>query len=397
MKPKPKAAPHRALAIRFTLIVLKLLVVGCGMICAGFITGWNIWAVLSIPLIYVLAIIATILHELGHLFAAYLMGLQVQQFGIFPLKLARKGRRFHLRFHLDGRYDGLVGAFPLDDRRIRQRLFVFTAGGPAANLLAGLLCLVLALWADSAFPPQLPASKLGFLFDFAAIINFVYCLVNLIPHRFGAFRSDGSRLLGYCRRSQWAERLFMVLSLQAIKLSGTRPSDWDALQVEHMLALRDGSPDDLNSNLFGYYHALDAGDLHSAGACLDLAVALPRESVLVYPEEVVLEKAYFEAMHRNNVEARSWLAKAQGYEDEKQTRLRAEAAVLFVEGHYAEASARARAAIAEIANSIDRGGCLAESEWLQSLLVECQKQPTPAALQSKSGEIGALLPNPIYP
>jgi hypothetical protein len=40
-------------------------------------------------------------------------------------------------------------------------------------------------------------------------------------------------------------------------LSGTRPAAWDAFQLQRMLALRDGSADDLRANLYGYYHAID--------------------------------------------------------------------------------------------------------------------------------------------
>ena len=41
------------------------------------------------------------------------------------------------------------------------------------------------------------------------------------------------------------------------------------------------------------------------------------------------------------------------------------------------AGARAESALAEVPKSVDRGGSLAEAEWLQTLLTECQKHLIP--------------------
>ena len=107
---------------------------------------------------------------------------------------------------------------------------------------------------------------------------------------------------------------------------------------------------------------------------LDLAAAARDSTIARVRDAIAVEKAYFEAFHRRNPAARTWLAEIQGAEVEKHTRWRAEAAVLFVEGRYAAARAKAQDALAEVPNSADRGGSRAEAVWLQILLGECDKR-----------------------
>jgi hypothetical protein len=84
-----------------------------------------------------------------------------------------------------------------------------------------------------------------------------------------------------------------------------------------------------------------------------------------------LEAAFFEARHRRNVvAARAWLERARAGHAERYTRLRAEAAILWAEGRYAEAAAKAEAGLAAIPRSAAGGSAVLESEWLNSILAE---------------------------
>lgn len=160
-------------------------------------------------------------------------------------------------------------------------------------------------------------------------------------------------------------------------VSGTRPSALNASQLERFLALRDGSPHDLYANLFGYYQACDTKQWDRAGEYLDLVVQMRNTTLPKFSDAILLEKAYFEAFHRQNVQARTWLGQVKGERIEKHTRWRAETAVLYIEGHYAEAIAKAEAALAEVPKSVDRGGSLAEADLLKMLSTECQKHLIP--------------------
>jgi hypothetical protein len=359
-------------------VVMGLLVLICIMPWA-ILAGYRVspeYFLLAFPILLFMLWISTIVHELGHLLAALLMGLRIQEIVIEPLQIVRKGRAVRFRLAFSQRA-GHVIAYPRDANRIRLRMMVFIAGGPVANLLVSLGCLVLASWVDSASPPLVPSTDLSYWLDFAVLTNVACFVANLMKGKSGQIPSDGSQLHAYQIPGSRAEFGLLRLTLNDLMLSGTRPSAWNASLVERMLTLRDGSPDDLSANLLGYYHALDTKRRDLAGIYLDLAVAAHQTAEPRISDAILLEKAYFEAFHRQSANARTWLDQVQRQDNEKHTRWRAEAAVLFIEGRYAEASAKAKAAIAEVPNLIDRGGSIAESDWLQVLLEESEKLMIP--------------------
>lgn len=157
-------------------------------------------------------------------------------------------------------------------------------------------------------------------------------------------------------------------------VSGTRPSAWPASVIERILALRDGSFEDFDANRFGYYYANDCKEWKRAGEYLDLAVAQCEQTPPIVRAGILLEKAYFEAFHRQNAKSCAWLEQVQKEGIDKHTRLRGEAAVLLVEGNYARAASKAQAGLDAVGESQDRGGSLAEADWLQMILEECHKQ-----------------------
>jgi len=86
----------------------------------------------------------------------------------------------------------------------------------------------------------------------------------------------------------------------------------------------------------------------------------------------VVEAAYFEARYRKNRGGRRWLDEVVDRRIEAHTLLRAEAAVLLVEGRYVEAEAKAQAGIEALPLSGDPGGAKAEGDWLHDILLACK-------------------------
>ena len=178
-------------------------------------------------------------------------------------------------------------------------------------------------------------------------------------------------MLDLLRGRPRAERRLVALTLVAAWQDGVRPRAWEAGVVERLLALREGTEDDVGANICGYYYALDSGQSERAGRLLDLAVSQLQGYQADLRPALLLEAAFFAARHRRNVAAaRAWLEQAQGGHAERYTRLRAEAAILWAEGSYAEAAAKAEAGLAAIPRSGDRGGAVLESEWLDAILAE---------------------------
>jgi hypothetical protein len=140
-----------------------------------------------------------------------------------------------------------------------------------------------------------------------------------------------------------------------------------------MLAARTGTPKDAMANLFAYFHALDTRQIELAGQLIDLALAQRQGCPEAWGSAILFEGAYFAGYNRHNAAiARDLLQQAQGDHVEPQVRLRAEAAVLWVEKRFAEAAAKAREGLAVLTQSADPGGALAEGDWLKDILRSCR-------------------------
>jgi hypothetical protein len=176
-----------------------------------------------------------------------------------------------------------------------------------------------------------------------------------------------------------------LLGLYAALMDGIRPRAWDAGLVQRLLAKREDVPDDVGANLYGYYYALDSGRVEEAGILLDLAIVQREALPTSFRAAVTLEKAFFEAFHQKRAaEGRAWLKEAIG-QAERQTWLRAEAAVLLAERRFEEACAKAEAGLAAIPQSADPGGSLAEADWLDAVLAESRSKRFQMRSQEATG------------
>jgi Peptidase family M50 len=342
-----------------------------------------------------------IAHELGHLLAALAVRMRVDRVVIGPLTFVRDVGRFRLRITWRSTTVGYVAARPTDVRDIRRRMFLFISAGPLVNLMVGSLLLWAAIHGnESSLVPRrfgvvtptillwMPQSHPIAWLDFAAVMNLMLFVASLIPGTAGGLTTDGGQLLALLRGDLVSERQMLIFALGASSNNGVRPREWDGALIQRILAASDGSAMDVSANLYGYYHALDCGRLEEAHQRLDQTVTLQQVVMPEYRAVIFLESAYFLAFHRHDASAaRSALDIATGGIAEKPTWLRAEAAVLLAEGQYEEAASKARAGLELLPQILDRGGAIAEEEWLAAILAECQERMD----QTKaSGQIPSL-------
>jgi hypothetical protein len=329
-------------------------------------------------LLMALALIAG--HESGHLLAGLAVGFRPRLVIIGPLKIVREGGALCARLNRS-LVPGLVRALPADARDLRRRLAVYVSGGPLANLVLGVLCLVLALLAHRTSTASTTRSRIGIWLGMIGLCNLVLFLGTIIrflaavlPFRSRGLRSDGAQLLDLLQGRPRAERRLVAVTLVTAWQDGVRPRAWETGLVERLLVLREGSDDDVGANVCGYYYALDAGQTERAGRLLDLAVSQLRGYQADFRPALLLEAAFFLARHRRDVvAARARLEQARGGHAERYTRLRAEAAILWAEGRYAEAAAKAEAGLAAIPRAAAHGNAVLESEWLNSILAESRR------------------------
>jgi hypothetical protein len=329
-------------------------------------------------LLMALALIAG--HESGHLLAGLAVGFRPWLVMIGPLKIVREGATLRVRLNRS-LVPGLVRALPTDARDLRRRLAVYISGGPLASLLLGVLCLGLAIVANRTSTAITTWRQMGFwlgMIGLSSLILFLGTIIRFLaaalPFGSSGPRSDGAQLFDLLQGRPRAERRLLAMTLITAWQDGVRPRAWEVGIVERLLALREGTADDVGANICGFYYALDSGQSERAGRLLDLAVSqLQGYQVDAHPA-LLLEAAFFEARHRHNVAAaRAWLEQAQGGHAERCTRLRAEAAILWAEGRYAEAAAKAEEGLAAIPRSVAHGSAVLEREWLDSILAESRR------------------------
>src|SRR5262249_859111 len=154
--------------------------------------------------------------------------------------------------------------------------------GPLASLFVGGACLGLAYQLNEATFPGLPERPLPFWnrvllprthsctwLHVAALLSLLQGVASFIPGDYRHIASDGAQLLELLRDGRRAESSWLLRALAESLLDGARPRDWNPGLVERLLAIRAGSSADVAANLYGYYYALDVGQLDQAGGLLD--------------------------------------------------------------------------------------------------------------------------------
>lgn len=137
-------------------------------------------AFLCLALIYP----CTLIHELGHWFAARRSGMKAVRVRVAALEVMpmRRGWRVRWRRPLKGEPAGAVIALGDPAHRHRRALLAFMAGGPAANAMAAAAAW-LASWPLAGF-------AWGWIAVLVAGMNLAFAIANLIP-RAGAKPTDG--------------------------------------------------------------------------------------------------------------------------------------------------------------------------------------------------------------
>jgi hypothetical protein len=338
-----------------------------------------------------LVVVAIAIHELGHAIAAVTVRWRVLQVAVGPLIWEKQGDRFKLRLE-NWRYSGLgqVVSTPTDLRRYLLRASIVYSGGIVANLLTALACLAVLLALPTGSAPLMHRDeKTLFQFFFKAddwitalaqaalIMNLAFALNSLIPFQIRKFSSDGMHLLRLllARPLGTVPTVLVRPGLGGSLFHGSRPGEWDGEIIQRLIETAKAPPQKADAQLCAYYRALDRGQVEEAGALLDQALSSVDELKGSIRSAILLEAAYFEGFYRRHAAvARKWLHQATIRELEEHTFLRAAAAVLLAEGLFAPAAASAEAALTRAKKASDRGGALAEKEWLWAIRNTCQER-----------------------
>lgn len=234
----------------------------------------------------------TLIHELGHLAAAWCLRWEILAFGAGPFIVTRSGETTRLtRSHLPV---GFVLANPRDTPALRWHNVAFAAAGSFATLLVAV-CVYILVWLFAPIPIWGP---FGVVFGSLLIVA---SLFDLIPMQRSGLRNDGAVIRSMLRDGEEERRTLALTRLGFLEQAGPRPRDWDADLVLGATAPEDGTYQEAVGRLYAYYQQVDRGDLDAASASLERAISISSLSSLARVAELslrtrlLMETAYLAA------------------------------------------------------------------------------------------------------
>ena len=321
-------------------------------------------------------LIAILIHELGHVIGGKLAGYSFVMLTVGPFKWVREQERVRWRWNTSlNTFGGLALMIPPVAESESRRMARFILGGPIASFCLGIFSILGIALIQTTQSHAAHVNQGAFFLVIVAVIALLTGASTLIPYSTSGFASDGGQYLDLMRGGHRAERHLLMLTLSACSLNGRRPREWDAAPVARLLELAEQRMDQIAAaaHHYAFYYYLDLGQIDRAGAELDRALELKE----AYPAELQpglwLELAYFQARYRRDPEgAAESLKKGAGGFVEAHTRARAEAAVALIKGDLQGAITAIDLALSRIDRSMDRGGAIAEKDWLLELHTEAR-------------------------
>lgn len=209
-----------------------------------------------ILLLYVLIgyFIASVTHELGHIFVGLLQGFKFYLLVIGPVGLKKEKTR-QLKFYFERNaafWGGVGGTYPKDITDTEENLNKFgriLIGGPIFSIFFSVIWILIGIFTKSRFPIVVGAMSLGI------------GIACLIPMRSGAFYTDGGRW----HRIHKAETRKIEAAMINIEFSSLRYNDYSRANMDDIQLLLNDK--DRIMNYMGYIficrHYRDVGDVVS--------------------------------------------------------------------------------------------------------------------------------------
>ncbi|KZE39900.1 hypothetical protein AV656_01045 [Bhargavaea cecembensis] len=167
--------------------------------------------------IFVSAVLALIIHEFGHAIAGAVSGMTFMNMSIGPIVMIRSGGKARIIFQKPalGYLGRAMLRFPAEttEEQMESRLKQYVAGGPAANMIAAAISVVLVY-------TILPS---GVLLTFA-IVNLLLGAANLIPTDSKGMMTDGKHLSMLSGKTPGKELVLVSYRLMQEDAEGT---DWN--------------------------------------------------------------------------------------------------------------------------------------------------------------------------
>ncbi|HEY6305397.1 MAG TPA: M50 family metallopeptidase [Candidatus Angelobacter sp.] len=261
-----------------------------------------------------------VVHELGHLIAGWCMGFHFIAVRFGPIEITRPFRvALSRRQRTPG--SGLATMAPTSARAYRIRMFVYTVGGCAANLLSAFVAV---RWGSSSSP---------FVVWFA-MISVLVGIANLMPFGHDGHTSDGKRILKLSPPNASERRVFALIKINTQLKSGISATEIHPDLLSDAIGIVDNSFATVVTHIWAYSTKWDTAPEAEIARLLEIALqhsnCAPRSS----RENLFCNAGIFQATKRANVElARQWLAEIPETTLSPWLRPWTESAILDAEGN----------------------------------------------------------------
>jgi hypothetical protein len=356
------------------------------------------WAVLAVLLLFVPALLAVgtiasflalFLHELGHVLAGKLVGFPWQSMTVGFLQIRPEKRRIRFSRSKMTSFSGFALCRIVGERRLRERVFVFTAGGPVATLLTIGLAFAMYRHANEAkLEWPVVASQFYWFFSFMLLMSGFSTLLGSI-YIFGKKGADAdfAILWRLARGGAKGSRHVAMALIASQSNAGVLPRDWDVALLEAAMAPKDLTPSRIQALVLCAIAEMDKGNLARAKELIDEAAVLEPKLHEIYARlkrTVRMEQAFLCAVLDDPKRSRELLrAACESLEDTEVYRLRTEAAIAYAEGQIEDGD-RLRATYEEgfraKGDGIDPKFIEAEIGWLDPVRDRFAGRESPTAL-----------------
>lgn len=255
-----------------------------------------------ISFVGVLALVV-IVHELAHLVAGWLVGFRFSAVQVGPLSFRIEHGVLRARFRLEMTALGYAGMQVNRLPRLRKRMLVYIAAGPAANLLSVPVAVLIF---NDAFP-HLQSTWVATPVAQFAFLSLLLGVLSLIPRR-SALMTDGARIVMLLRSRDLSRRWLSIAAIGNLSTRRVRAKNWKRTWLISAASVHDTSVDAFTGNWATYASANDRRDVPAASAslerCLELVQILPVSIRDIVAQEAAVFSAWF---RRDAALANRWL------------------------------------------------------------------------------------------
>ena len=320
-----------------------------------------------IAVMFLLDIVITTLHELGHTAVGLALGMKLRVFMAGPFQWRILDGKWSFQFIPAAVLSpgGATGLVPASANFPRWRTVLMVAGGPFITLITGMAAVITAYTAPSDSAVQ--AGGLLMLFGSFSLLLFV---ANLVPFRTPTSYSDGAQIYQLLSKGPWGDfhRIFAMTGSTVV--TPLRPRNYEIDLIRRTALVITQRQQGLILQLFAYSHYLDQGKLNEAGEALLKAESIYHQSAPNIPAELLTVFVFGNAFARRDAAAtREWWTRMLA---KKPTHFnvdywRANSALQWMEGNLNDADEALKKS-EELAEKLPKAGAYEFDRYCNSLL-----------------------------